>query len=76
MKLDSLLSQVSTVKVDGPTDRDITNLTYDSRRVKPGTLFFALKGEKVEKEQITPLYTVTQKNIEQYKPAWQSSKGG
>ncbi|MEP6669606.1 MAG: UDP-N-acetylmuramoyl-L-alanyl-D-glutamate--2,6-diaminopimelate ligase [Chthoniobacter sp.] len=48
MKLDALLSQVSTVKVDGPTDRDITNLTYDSRRVKPGTLFFALKGEKVD----------------------------
>ena len=48
MKLDALLSQVPTVKVDGPTDRDITNLTYDSRRVKPGTLFFALKGEKVD----------------------------
>jgi UDP-N-acetylmuramoyl-L-alanyl-D-glutamate--2,6-diaminopimelate ligase len=48
MKLDALLSQVSTVKVDGPTDRDITNLTYDSRRAKPGTLFFALKGEKVD----------------------------
>jgi len=48
MKLDALLSQVSTVKVDGPTDRDITSLTYDSRRAKPGTLFFALKGEKVD----------------------------
>lgn len=33
-----------------------------------------LKGEKVNKEQITPLYTVTQKNIDQYKPAWESSK--
>ncbi|MDR3404356.1 MAG: UDP-N-acetylmuramoyl-L-alanyl-D-glutamate--2,6-diaminopimelate ligase [Chthoniobacter sp.] len=48
MKLDALLSQVPTVKVDGPTDRDITSLTYDSRRAKPGTLFFALKGEKVD----------------------------
>jgi UDP-N-acetylmuramoyl-L-alanyl-D-glutamate--2,6-diaminopimelate ligase len=48
MKLDALLSQVPIVKADGPTDRDITNLTYDSRRVKPGTLFFALKGEKVD----------------------------
>jgi ribose transport system substrate-binding protein len=34
----------------------------------------ALKGEKVEKEQITPLYTVTKKNIDQYKPAWESAK--
>lgn len=48
MKLDALLSKAATVKVDGPTDRDITHLTYDSRRVKPGTLFFALKGEKVD----------------------------
>ena len=48
MKLDALLSQVPTLEVDGPTDRDITSLTYDSRRAKPGTLFFALKGEKVD----------------------------
>jgi UDP-N-acetylmuramoyl-L-alanyl-D-glutamate--2,6-diaminopimelate ligase len=48
MKLDALLAHVSTVQVDGPTDRDITSLTYDSRRAKPGTLFFALKGEKVD----------------------------
>ena len=48
MKLDALLSQVSTIAVDGPTDRDITSLTYDSRRARPGTLFFALKGEKVD----------------------------
>src|SRR3954471_19992826 len=48
MKLDALLSQVATVKVDGPVDRDITAIAYDSRRVKPGTLFVALKGEKVD----------------------------
>jgi len=48
MKLSALLSQIKTVKVDGSTDREITGLTYDSRRVKPGTLFFALKGEKVD----------------------------
>ncbi|TCO92997.1 UDP-N-acetylmuramoylalanyl-D-glutamate--2,6-diaminopimelate ligase [Chthoniobacter flavus] len=48
MKLDALLSHSAIVKVVGPTDRDITHLTYDSRRVKPGTLFFALKGEKVD----------------------------
>lgn len=45
MKLEELLSKAATVKVDGPTDRDITSLTYDSRRAKPGSLFFALKGE-------------------------------
>jgi UDP-N-acetylmuramoyl-L-alanyl-D-glutamate--2,6-diaminopimelate ligase len=48
MKLDALLSQVATVKVDGSVDREITGIAYDSRRVKPGTLFVALKGEKVD----------------------------
>jgi ribose transport system substrate-binding protein len=32
-----------------------------------------LKGESVPKEQITELFLVTKKNIDQYKPAWQSS---
>ena len=48
MKLDALLSQIATIKVDGAVDRDITAIAYDSRRVKPGTLFVALKGEKVD----------------------------
>jgi UDP-N-acetylmuramoyl-L-alanyl-D-glutamate--2,6-diaminopimelate ligase len=48
MKLSELVSQIPTLKVDGSVDREITSLTYDSRRVKPGTLFFALKGEKVD----------------------------
>jgi UDP-N-acetylmuramoyl-L-alanyl-D-glutamate--2,6-diaminopimelate ligase len=48
MKLDALLSQIATIKVDGPRDREITGLAYDSRRVKPGSLFIALKGEKVD----------------------------
>lgn len=34
-----------------------------------------LKGEKVENPQITPLYTITKKNIEEHQPAWQSAGG-
>lgn len=48
MKLEALLSQIATIKVEGPTDRDITSIAYDSRQVKPGALFIALKGEKVD----------------------------
>ena len=33
-----------------------------------------LKGEKVENPQITPLYSVTKKNIAEHKPAWQSTR--
>lgn len=32
-----------------------------------------LRGEKVKNPQITPLYTITKENIDQHKPAWESS---
>jgi UDP-N-acetylmuramoyl-L-alanyl-D-glutamate--2,6-diaminopimelate ligase len=51
MELKSLLSKVETVSVSGPEDRDITSIAYDSRRVQPGGLFIALKGEKVDGRQ-------------------------
>ena len=48
MKLESLLKDVAATHVDGPLDREITAIAYDSRRVKPGSLFVAMKGEKVD----------------------------
>ena len=33
-----------------------------------------LRGETVKNPMITPLYTVTKENIDQHKPAWQSTK--
>jgi UDP-N-acetylmuramoyl-L-alanyl-D-glutamate--2,6-diaminopimelate ligase len=48
MKLDALLQNVTTTRVDGPTDREISALAYDSRRAKPGSVFVAMKGEKVD----------------------------
>ena len=44
MKLELLLGNVATIKVEGSLDRDITSICYDSRRVKPGALFVAMKG--------------------------------
>jgi len=35
-----------------------------------------LSGEPVDREKITPLYTVTKANIDKYKPAWESAKSG
>jgi UDP-N-acetylmuramoyl-L-alanyl-D-glutamate--2,6-diaminopimelate ligase len=48
MQLKTLLSALAPTAVDGPTDREITSLAYDSRRVQPGALFVALKGEKAD----------------------------
>ena len=51
MKLEALLASIATLKVEGAVDRDVVALAYDSRRVKPGTVFVALRGAKVDGSQ-------------------------
>jgi len=48
MKLNELLQTVKPLAVEGPVDRDITGITYDSRRVMPGNLFVAMRGENTD----------------------------
>ena len=47
MKLELLLQNVTAVKIDGSLDREISSICYDSRRVQPGAVFVAMKGETV-----------------------------
>ena len=51
MKLEALLANTETVLIDGSLDREIQSIAYDSRQVKPGAVFVALKGEKVDGAQ-------------------------
>jgi UDP-N-acetylmuramoyl-L-alanyl-D-glutamate--2,6-diaminopimelate ligase len=44
--LRDLLSEIEIVSAIGDLDRDVTGLAYDSRRVRPGDAFFALRGLK------------------------------
>ncbi|OGU05769.1 MAG: UDP-N-acetylmuramoyl-L-alanyl-D-glutamate--2,6-diaminopimelate ligase [Geobacteraceae bacterium GWC2_58_44] len=44
MKLAQLLGSVSGARVTGDSDIEIAGLHYDSRQVRPGGLFFALRG--------------------------------
>lgn len=44
MILRDLLAAVETRSVRGTTDREVAGLALDSRRVKPGDVFFALPG--------------------------------
>jgi UDP-N-acetylmuramoyl-L-alanyl-D-glutamate--2,6-diaminopimelate ligase len=44
MKLAQLLSPLSGAQVTGDSDVEIEGLYYDSRQVRPGGLFFALRG--------------------------------
>ena len=48
MKLAEILQTVRPLAVEGSLDRDITGISYDSRRVKPGNLFVAMPGEKTD----------------------------
>jgi len=48
MKLGELLRGVPTMAVGADPALEITSLAYDSRRVEPGTLFFAIQGEKAD----------------------------
>lgn len=54
MRLEQLIKAIQPVKVQGALDREIRAIACDSRRVGPGTLFVALKGEKVDGAQFIP----------------------
>ncbi|PYI83508.1 MAG: UDP-N-acetylmuramoyl-L-alanyl-D-glutamate--2,6-diaminopimelate ligase, partial [Verrucomicrobia bacterium] len=48
MQLNELIQSLSLLRVEGPLDREITGLTYDSRRVTPGMVFIAIPGHNVD----------------------------
>lgn len=48
MKLRILLQDVEQAEVDGDPELEISGLAYDSRRVAPGFLFVAMRGEKTD----------------------------
>jgi UDP-N-acetylmuramoyl-L-alanyl-D-glutamate--2,6-diaminopimelate ligase len=54
MQLATLISKIETVAVDGSLEREITSVCYDSRRVQPGSLFIALRGEKSDGHDFIP----------------------
>jgi UDP-N-acetylmuramoyl-L-alanyl-D-glutamate--2,6-diaminopimelate ligase len=48
MKLEELLSGIELLHLNGPSDAKITSIAYSSAQVRPGTMFFALRGEKTD----------------------------
>lgn len=51
MKLSELLYGVSVVAVNGSTTVEPRSITTDSREVRPGTLFIAIRGTRVDGQQ-------------------------
>jgi UDP-N-acetylmuramoyl-L-alanyl-D-glutamate--2,6-diaminopimelate ligase len=48
MKLAEILQGMETLAVTGPDGAEITGIAYNSRKVAPGNLFFALRGAKAD----------------------------
>ena len=48
MILRELLARMTVAGVSGPLDAEVTGLALDSRRVRPGEVFFALPGLKAD----------------------------
>lgn len=48
MQLQQLIQDLATIQVDGPLDRDVAGVTYDSRRVTPGMVFVAIRGQNAD----------------------------
>ena len=51
MLLKTLLTKTAIEEIVGSPEREITNIAYDSRRVTAGSLFIALKGQKLDGTQ-------------------------
>src|SRR5262245_2555213 len=48
MLLKQIVQQLPDAKVEGPLDRDVSGIAYDSRRVTPGMLFVAIPGRNAD----------------------------
>ena len=48
MQLKQLINQITPLRVEGPLDRDVAGISYDSRRVTPGMVFVAIPGQKTD----------------------------
>jgi len=54
MKLSELLNGIRVVSLSAAGDPDITGLAYSSRKVEPGNIFIALKGQKADGHDFLP----------------------
>ena len=48
MKIKEILANCNLMEIEGNKDIDLLDLTFDSRQVKEGSLFFAVRGTQVD----------------------------
>ena len=53
-KLKDILHEVNILKISGPLEIEVKGLQFDSREVKPGDMFFAVKGTNTDGHKYMP----------------------
>ncbi|MEK7851545.1 MAG: Mur ligase domain-containing protein, partial [Deltaproteobacteria bacterium] len=48
MKLKELLKALKSYKIHGPEDKEVFDIQYDSREIRRGSLFVAIKGKNTD----------------------------
>ena len=54
MKLQELIKNIKPLRIEGSTDVDITGVNIDSRKIKDGHLFVAMKGTQTDGHKFIP----------------------
>jgi UDP-N-acetylmuramoyl-L-alanyl-D-glutamate--2,6-diaminopimelate ligase len=54
MRLAGLVAELSGARVVGDGSVEVRDLAYDSRKVEPGTLFFCVRGQRVDGHEFGP----------------------
>ena len=54
MKLGDIVREIPGQENRAPANLEVLSLAYDSRRVRPGSLFFAISGEKADGHDFIP----------------------
>src|SRR6266540_6714675 len=48
MQKKQLINELAPLRVEGPLDREVAGIAYDSRRVAPGMVFVAIPGQRTD----------------------------
>ena len=54
MRLEELVEALGEARLEGDAGVEIADLVYDSRRAGPGSLFFCVRGERVDVHDLAP----------------------
>lgn len=55
MTLNAIIENIQCLKIVGETSLDITGVSIDSRQVKPGSVFIAMRGTQVDGHKFIPM---------------------